>query len=378
VFIRPGEGLCRAVSQSQSYIATDGRSISKSWYRVPSGAHDQIFIIVWQLRSCFCGAPTLTRGRVSFVYAAGPRQRSLSRVRVPWISRPYFTVPVLRLPFLSPPTSRRVTVEVFDHASTRETWKSSNFKLLLYIFNNLATGAQLVLLQMFRFTRSNLVAACMDTALCWQEIAQISFLHYFLRENVSCLPTAGFANFPTLKTEAVCTSERSLNVCLDRRASHSMRKHFWRRVEMCPASRTHSPMYEIDSLFNVSIFRRKWNTGKLCSKLSTTLSNPSHLTGNYMNHVFNTKRRLQFCPHSVFMCFVPFSNKHINQLVFIREYLLWGWMFTHYLDDVINNNKYKYIYLTMFIYMQVYTDMNIIGPRHTKLFTAHPKCTRQT
>jgi hypothetical protein len=58
----------------------------------PSGAHDQIFIIVSRLRSCFCGAPSLTRGRVSFVYAAGPRQRSLSRVRVPWISRPYFTL----------------------------------------------------------------------------------------------------------------------------------------------------------------------------------------------------------------------------------------------------------------------------------------------
>jgi hypothetical protein len=33
-------------SQSQSYIATDSRSISKSWCRAPSGAHDQIFIIV--------------------------------------------------------------------------------------------------------------------------------------------------------------------------------------------------------------------------------------------------------------------------------------------------------------------------------------------
>jgi hypothetical protein len=33
-------------SQSQSYIANDGRSISKSWCRAPSGAHDQIFIIV--------------------------------------------------------------------------------------------------------------------------------------------------------------------------------------------------------------------------------------------------------------------------------------------------------------------------------------------
>jgi hypothetical protein len=41
---------------STSHIATDGQS----------GAHDQIFtsITVWQLRSCFCGAPSLTRGRV--------------------------------------------------------------------------------------------------------------------------------------------------------------------------------------------------------------------------------------------------------------------------------------------------------------------------
>jgi hypothetical protein len=31
------------LSQSQSHIATDGQSVSKSWYRAPSGAHDQIF-----------------------------------------------------------------------------------------------------------------------------------------------------------------------------------------------------------------------------------------------------------------------------------------------------------------------------------------------
>jgi hypothetical protein len=30
----------------------------------PSGAYDQIFIIVWQLRVCWFGAPSLTRGRV--------------------------------------------------------------------------------------------------------------------------------------------------------------------------------------------------------------------------------------------------------------------------------------------------------------------------
>jgi hypothetical protein len=33
-------------SQSQSYIATDSQSISKSWCRAPSEAHDQIFIIL--------------------------------------------------------------------------------------------------------------------------------------------------------------------------------------------------------------------------------------------------------------------------------------------------------------------------------------------
>jgi hypothetical protein len=30
----------------------------------PSGAYDQIFVIVWQLRVCWFGAPSLTRGRV--------------------------------------------------------------------------------------------------------------------------------------------------------------------------------------------------------------------------------------------------------------------------------------------------------------------------
>jgi hypothetical protein len=56
---------------------------------------------------------------LSFVYAVGPCQRSLSWVQVPWDSQQYFTVSDLRLPFSSPPTTRRFTVEVFDPASTR-------------------------------------------------------------------------------------------------------------------------------------------------------------------------------------------------------------------------------------------------------------------
>jgi hypothetical protein len=65
------------------------------------------------------GALSDKRTGLSFVYAAGPCQRSLSRVQVLSDSRPYFTVSDLRLPFPSPATTRTVTVEVFDPASTR-------------------------------------------------------------------------------------------------------------------------------------------------------------------------------------------------------------------------------------------------------------------
>jgi hypothetical protein len=51
-----------------------------------------------------------------FVYAADTCQRSLSWVS--WDSRQYFTVSGLRLPFSSPPTNRKFTVEVFGPAST--------------------------------------------------------------------------------------------------------------------------------------------------------------------------------------------------------------------------------------------------------------------
>jgi hypothetical protein len=56
------------ILQSQSHIATDGQSISKSWYRTPSGAYDQKFITFWQLRFCFSGALSLTRGQVRLLY----------------------------------------------------------------------------------------------------------------------------------------------------------------------------------------------------------------------------------------------------------------------------------------------------------------------
>jgi hypothetical protein len=54
--------------QSQSHIATDGQSFGKFWCRAPSEAHGKIFITLWQLRSCFCWGPSLTRGRDCLLY----------------------------------------------------------------------------------------------------------------------------------------------------------------------------------------------------------------------------------------------------------------------------------------------------------------------
>jgi hypothetical protein len=86
----------------------------------PFGAYDQIFITCVTVVVLFLwGALSDERTGLSFIYAAGPCQSNLSLVQVPWDSRPYFTVSDLRLPFSSPPTTHRVTVEVFDPASTR-------------------------------------------------------------------------------------------------------------------------------------------------------------------------------------------------------------------------------------------------------------------
>jgi hypothetical protein len=57
-----------AGDQSQSHIATAGPSVSKSWCRAPCGAHDQIYINLWQLRSCFCRASFLMWWRVCLLY----------------------------------------------------------------------------------------------------------------------------------------------------------------------------------------------------------------------------------------------------------------------------------------------------------------------
>jgi hypothetical protein len=52
-------------SQSQCHITTDDQSVSASWFRARSGAHDQMLITVSQLLFCRYRAPPLTGGRVS-------------------------------------------------------------------------------------------------------------------------------------------------------------------------------------------------------------------------------------------------------------------------------------------------------------------------
>jgi hypothetical protein len=64
----PPHGIIKTKLKLKLESHCDWRSVSKSWYRAPSGAHDQIFISVWQLLSSFRGAPSLTRGRVCLLY----------------------------------------------------------------------------------------------------------------------------------------------------------------------------------------------------------------------------------------------------------------------------------------------------------------------
>jgi hypothetical protein len=66
-------GVRTDASLSLNHFATDSQSVCLSWYRAPSGAHDQIFIFHWKLQSCLYGAPSLTRGRVCHLMLASWR-----------------------------------------------------------------------------------------------------------------------------------------------------------------------------------------------------------------------------------------------------------------------------------------------------------------
>jgi hypothetical protein len=106
-------------SESESYVMTDGQPASLSWNKAPIwGLRPDLYCYLTVAGFLIWGALSDERTGL-FAIATGPRQRSHFRVRVPWHSWQYFTVSDSRLPFSSPPTTRRVTVEVFDPASTR-------------------------------------------------------------------------------------------------------------------------------------------------------------------------------------------------------------------------------------------------------------------
>jgi hypothetical protein len=79
--------------RSQSYVTTDGQSASLFWWQIPiSGPRPDFYYCQTVAGLLMWGALSDERTGLSFTIAAGPRQRSLSRVPVPWDSWPYFTV----------------------------------------------------------------------------------------------------------------------------------------------------------------------------------------------------------------------------------------------------------------------------------------------
>jgi hypothetical protein len=124
--IRPllRRGWNSSESESESYVTTDGQSASLSWNKAPIwGLWPDFYYCQTVAGLLMWGALSDERTSPSFTIAAGPRQRSHSRVRFLWDLRPYSPVSDSRLPFSSPPTTRRATVEIFDPASTRVGWR---------------------------------------------------------------------------------------------------------------------------------------------------------------------------------------------------------------------------------------------------------------
>jgi hypothetical protein len=96
-------------SPKSSHIATDGQSVSQSG---SLGIEPQLWLMTrYLLLFDSYGLVFVGRGRVCLLYML---LLVFFWVRVPWYSRPYFTVSDLRLLFSSPSTTRRVTVKVFD------------------------------------------------------------------------------------------------------------------------------------------------------------------------------------------------------------------------------------------------------------------------
>jgi hypothetical protein len=118
--ILPPHGILTKLELSLMLWPTVSRPV---WLGIkhPLGAYDQNFITVRQLRVSWCGALSLTRGRVCWLQlllalASAVIFRSESRG-----TRDHVLLSQIRDPFMLPPTTRRATVELFDPASTQDT-----------------------------------------------------------------------------------------------------------------------------------------------------------------------------------------------------------------------------------------------------------------
>jgi hypothetical protein len=78
---------------NESYIMTDGESASLSWYEAPIwGLRTDLYYCQTVAGLLMWGVVSDERTDLSFTIAAGPLQLSHSWARVPWDSRPYFTI----------------------------------------------------------------------------------------------------------------------------------------------------------------------------------------------------------------------------------------------------------------------------------------------
>jgi hypothetical protein len=109
------------LSESEPYVTTDSQSASLSWNEAPIwGLRPDLYYFQTGSGLLMWGALSDERTGLSFTIAADARQRSHSRVRVPWDSRPYFTIADSRLPYSSPRTTCRATVEELDRCYYRD------------------------------------------------------------------------------------------------------------------------------------------------------------------------------------------------------------------------------------------------------------------
>jgi hypothetical protein len=123
------------MDQNQSYVTSDGQSVSLSWCLAPSGAYVPIFIIVKIVAGLLMwGTLSDEKTGLPFTIVPSPRQRSHSWVRVP-----HFTVsdsetpqpggpgPCIHIsqkqngPVIPPGTGFPFRLLRFDPASTRGT-----------------------------------------------------------------------------------------------------------------------------------------------------------------------------------------------------------------------------------------------------------------